>query len=69
MIHFYCKFKGHDLKPLATGSATIQEFECSQCKQHFTVYGNGKLVRLTKYWKQNHPYVTMHFSPQKNVAS
>lgn len=48
-----CKIKGHKLSPLTKESSIIEEFECTNCSQKFTIDGYGKLVKLTEFWVQN----------------
>lgn len=53
---FSCKLTGHILKEITSDSIYMKEFECSKCKQQYTTNGYGKLVKLTKYWKENNQY-------------
>jgi len=65
---FSCKLTGHVLKEISTDSLYIKEYECSKCKQQYTTNGYGKLVKLTKYWKENNQYF-VPFLEQKSTIT
>jgi hypothetical protein len=62
-----CKIKGHSLSPVSTQPFQIKEFECTRCNQKFTTDGYGRLVKFTRYWKENHDFFNNHF--KKRIIS
>lgn len=62
-----CKFKGHSLKQIATDSLYKEEFQCVNCKQQFTTDGYGRMVKLSKYWRENNRYFETVFANQKSA--
>ncbi|RDK88218.1 hypothetical protein [Marinirhabdus gelatinilytica] len=53
---FSCKITGHNLNELTNNALYVKEYECAKCKQQFTTDGYGRLVKLTRYWKENNKY-------------
>ena len=49
-----CKIKGHNLTTIDTANVLIKKYECSNCKQQFTINGYGKMVKMNPEWEKNH---------------
>ena len=62
-----CKIRGHKIEPVATNNVQIKQFECCRCKEQFTTDGYGRIVKLTKYWKQNHLLFENYFRKRAAV--
>ncbi len=67
MKKIVCKLKGHTYAPIKKENILIKEFECIHCKQRYTTDGYGQMVRLTKYWKENHQFFEKYLA--KRTAS
>ena len=67
MKKLVCKIKGHMFTSIDNPSPHIEEYKCTHCEEQFTTDGYGRMVKLTKYWKENNEFFQHYF--QKNAAS
>ncbi len=56
-----CKLFGHNLESLKKKDILIKEYCCKCCGNKFTTDGYGRLVPLSKYWKENNSLFEKHF--------
>ncbi|GER58853.1 hypothetical protein ULMA_09610 [Patiriisocius marinus] len=61
-----CKIKGHNLTTVSTANVLIKKYECSHCKQQYTVNGYGKIVKMDSVWEKNHQLFINYF--ERNAA-
>lgn len=62
-----CKIRGHKIDSVPTENIQIKEFECNRCKSQFTTDGYGRMVKLTRFWKQNNLLFESYFRKEKAV--
>lgn len=62
-----CKFKGHNIVAKHTTNIMLKEYECTECKQEFTTDGYGRMVKLTRYWKENNMLFKQYFKQRAAV--
>ena len=64
---FSCKIKGHKFKKLPTDSLYTEEFECTRCGKQYTTDGYGRMVKLSKYWRNNNSYFETFLKKQQSA--